>query len=280
MAGVMWRPLGKFDRGARSAARIQAHFAAQWLARAARAYIPARPNDDHTNLGWDDRLGGFTTHALPNGTRLALTVADLTLAVVSAAGVVSDALALDGRTERGARGWIGERVVANGLDPSALDAPLPYDMPAHPLATGAAYATRACATALGDLAAWFANADAMLAAIRRQLVEQELLNAPPVRCWPHHFDLDTLVTVAPGRTAGVGFSPGDGYYDEPYFYVSLYPAPDIATLPRLPAIGHWHVKDFTAAIATARRIVDARDQARETEAFVRGAVDAAVKALA
>ncbi len=40
-------------------ARLQAHYAAQWLARAARAYIPPRPHDGHTNLGWDDAFGGL-----------------------------------------------------------------------------------------------------------------------------------------------------------------------------------------------------------------------------
>ncbi len=103
--------------------------------------------------------------------------------------------------------------------------------------------------------------------------------APPVRCWPHHFDLDTLVTVAPGRTCGVGFSPGDDYYDEPYFYVSLFPAPDAATLPRLGSIGHWHTKNFTAAVATARRIVDAEHQGGEVERFLRAASAAAIDAL-
>jgi hypothetical protein len=44
----------------------------------------------------------------------------------------------------------------------------------------------------------------------------------------HHFDLATLTTL-PARNAdatgyvGVGLSPGDEYYDEPYFYVSVYP---------------------------------------------------------
>jgi len=85
------------------------------------------------------------------------------------------------------------------------------------------------------------------------------------------------VTVAPSRTTGVGFSPGDDFYDEPYFYVSLYPAPDVASLPRLPAIGHWHATPFTAAIATAGRIVEAEDQRREVEAFLRAAVGIAIK---
>jgi hypothetical protein len=88
-----------------------------------------------------------------------------------------------------------------------------------------------------------------------------------------------LVTIAPGRTTGIGFSPGDDFYNEPYFYVSLYPGPDVATLPPLPAIGHWHATPFTAAIARARRIVEAEDQKREVEAFLRTAVEIAIKAL-
>jgi hypothetical protein len=100
-----------------------------------------------------------------------------------------------------------------------------------------------------------------------------------VRCWPHHFDLDTLVTVAPGRTSGIGFEPGDEHYDEPYFYVSVYPAPDAASSPPLPAIGHWHTTHFTAAIAAAQRIVAAKDQGGAVEEFLQTAVDAAIKAL-
>jgi hypothetical protein len=95
----------------------------------------------------------------------------------------------------------------------------------------------------------------------------------------HHFDLDILVTITPGGTMGVGFSPGDGFYNEPYFYVSLYPGPDVASLPRQPAIGHWHTTPFTAAIASARRIVEAKDQNREVEAFLHEAVEIAIKAL-
>lgn len=61
MDGTGWRPLRGVDRGHLREARLRAHHAMQWLARAARACIPARPDDAHTNLGWDDRLDGFTT---------------------------------------------------------------------------------------------------------------------------------------------------------------------------------------------------------------------------
>ena len=137
---MSWRPLKAFDRARLSPARVQAHFAAQWLARVARAYVPARPDDGHTNFGWDDRFGGFTTHALPSGARLGLKVADLRLVFFDATGEIADPLALDGRRDADARAWLGRHAAANGYDPATLDARLPYDMPAHPIAAGGAYA--------------------------------------------------------------------------------------------------------------------------------------------
>jgi hypothetical protein len=78
---------------------------------------------------------------------------------------------------------------------------------------------------------------------------------------------------------GAGLSPGDEYYDEPYFYVSVYPRPDSATLPRLPKLGHWHTHEFTAAIAPAHQIVAANNQKDEVDEFLKVAVDVAIKIL-
>ena len=44
-----WMPLRGIDQRRLSEARLQAHHAVQWLARAARAYIPPQPDDEHTN---------------------------------------------------------------------------------------------------------------------------------------------------------------------------------------------------------------------------------------
>jgi hypothetical protein len=51
-------------------------------------------------------------------------------------------------------------------------------------------------------------------------------------------------------------------------------------LPALPAIGHWHTKSFTAAIAPATRICAAKDQGNTVEEFLRVAVDATINAIA
>ena len=113
----------------------------------------------------------------------------------------------------------------------------------------------------------------------RQGIVARGIDAPPVRCWPHHFDLDSLIALgaAPVRTAGLGFCPGDEYYDQPYFYVSSHPRPDVAALPHLPPVGHWHTHHFTAAVAVADRILAADDQRAATQAFLRAATDILVR---
>src|SRR6266851_1079657 len=154
---------------------------------------------------------------------------------------------------------------------------------AHAISQGAAYGPAGLSDALDELAAWFANAALLIGSIQRQMIGRKLA-ASPARCWPHHFDLATLTTLpAPSpdatRYVGAGLSPGDEYYDEPYFYVSVYPEPDPAALPSLPTLGHWHLRDFMAAVATAHKIVAAKNQQAETDDFLRAAVDGAIKVL-
>jgi hypothetical protein len=277
-----WRPLGRVDFSRLREARMQAYYAAQWLARAARAYIPPRADDGHTNLGWDNSFDGFTTHPLADGTRLGLRVSDLTLALLED-GRIAHAFPLNGRSEAEARAWLGQQMQARNLSPSALDLPLPYALPPHPLAQGARYDAAALAEPLCELAAWYANGFCALGAIMQRLVERGL-PAPEVRCWPHHFDLDCLTSIGDGGAGakpsmGAGFSPGDQYYEEPYFYISIYPRPEASALPCLPALGHWHVEDFLAALVPASRIIALKDRQAETEAFLHAAADGIVKVL-
>jgi hypothetical protein len=257
------------------AARLQAHYAAQWLGRAARAYVPAQLHDRHTNLGWDDAFGGLTTHPLPDGSRLGLRIADLTLAFLD---VHPHALALDGRADAEVRTWLGGHVAARNLAAGKLDDPQPYAMPDHVLALGARYSLDEIGGALKVLAAWYANANAALVGVQKHLAGKRL-NAPAVRCWPHQFDLDCPVALPRGRIMGIGYSPGDEFCDEPYFYTSMWPEPSIPGLPLLPAMAHWHTYKFLAALAPAHKIVAAHDQGAYVQQFLDVSVAAALHAL-
>lgn len=272
-----WQPIRDFDQARLRAARLQAHFAIQWLARMSFAYVPAQPADFHSTLGWDDALGGLMTFAMPDGSTLGLQFGDLTLALMPASGARS-LFALHGRRNADVRAWLGPHMTARGLDPAALDKPLPYKLPESEIGSTEPYAAAENALGLREHILWFSNCNAALvSAIDKHVPRQ--LNAPPVRCWPHHFDLDSLVTIKPGHTTGVGYEPGDHYYDEPYFYVSLNPQRDLATLPAPPAIAHWHGHKFTAAIATASRIVHAPDQGAAVEEYLRFSIEMAFKVL-
>jgi hypothetical protein len=257
------------------AARLQAHYAAQWLARTTRAYIPPQAHDGHTNLGWDDAFGGLTTHPLPDGSRLGLRIADLTLAFLDQH---PHALPLDGRADAEVRTWLGGHVAARNLAAGKLDDPSPYAMPDHALALGARYSLDELGDALKVVAAWYSNANAALGGVQRHLATKKL-KAPVVRCWPHHFDLDCSVALPRGRIMGIGFSPGDEYCDEPYFYTSMWPEPFIPSLPLLPAMAHWHTYKFLAALAPAHKIVAATDQGAYVQQFLDVSVQAALDAL-
>ena len=226
-----WRPLRSIDNGRLREARLQAHYAVQWLARVARGYIPPQPDDGHTSLNWVSALNGFMTQPLKNGTRLSLQVNNLTLALhESDAAAAVKLFSLNGRSNEQARQWLGEQFSKRNLDTRAFDADSPYEIPAHAIAQGAVYDAAGSADALIELAAWFANAANLLGQIQKNIIERKLATSP-VCCWPHHFDLATLTMLPKPATdetgyVGVGLSPGDGYYDEPYFYVSVYPKPD------------------------------------------------------
>jgi len=269
---MAWRPIRDVDFSRLRKVRVEAHHAVQWLARAARAFVPPQPDDSHTSLGWDDALDGFVTRPLNGDLQLGLRITKLTLTLASPS--VEMSFTLVGRTDADARPRLGELLAAHDLDPARLDAKLPYDIGDH-----GAYEAAKSADVLTELAAWFANAHRSLGRVRNQLIARGL--APlPVRTWPHHFDMATLSLLETGdaehaRSINAGFSPGDEHYEEPYFYVSPYPYPVAEKLPSLP-LGHWHVRGFTGAVAPASRIIECKDRQTAAEQFLDAAVPAAI----
>jgi hypothetical protein len=285
MTALDWRPLAGVDFARLREARVQAHYAVQWLARAARAYIPANPDDSHTNLGWEDSFGGFATHKV-QGARLALKLLPLTLAIFEGTDPTpSRTFMLAGRKDADAHAWLGEEVGALGLDARKLDVEVPYRLPPHKVAMNGAYSLTEVEEGLRELAYWYSNASRSLGRVH-QAMRANKFEVSPLRCWPHHFDYAALIAIYPpgetvegARSIGVGLSPGDEHYNEPYFYVTPWPYPDRAKLPELPAIGRWHTQNFTAAVVPAHRILAAEARQATTEKFLAEALVAAVKAL-
>jgi hypothetical protein len=267
-----------------ASARVEVHWAAQIVAAVGRALIPAVPDDSHTSLEWLEAerllLGGAT----PRGLRLGLRPADLTLVLRDPQdrnGEARRELPLVGRTLDEARLW-----AAAALGAVATVVP-PYDMPPHAVAHGGTF-SGGDGAALEEIDRWYAAADGFLREVRRTRSHPPT-NASPVRCWPHHFDIATLIELPPGasverRTIGVGLSPGDGSYQEPYFYVTPWPYPASGSDPQLPGLpggAVWHRTGWFGAVLTATAIFAAADASpsKRAEAVSRF-LDAAVGAAA
>ncbi len=275
-----WAELGTIDPQALVEARLQAHHAVQWLARAARANLAPPPDDSHTNLGWDRERAALMSHPLARSDAgpmcFGLRLAPLTL-LVTIGDELLDELALDGRRDAEAGAWIDQHADASGLR-APSSAILPYVMPNHPVAAGGKYVSVARSSELAALTRWFGFADDLLHETRAR-VAQIGTDSTPVRCWPHHFDMATLLKLKDGdpETApsiGIGMSPGDESYPQPYFYVSPWPRPAASALPDPPAPGHWHTKDFFAAVITAETLLGTPNRPATTRDFLSAAIAA------
>jgi hypothetical protein len=255
-----------------SDARRQLHHAAQLATAAGISYLPARPDDSHTNLEWL-ASGMLASHVVPSTKpfRIAVRAADLTLFLLDASNMPIAQTQLGGRTMRDAAAWIQDRLREIGTDPSRFTLRRHYEIPHHPVGDGAPFDTRNAA-AFQQLSSWYSLAAEVLESIRSATP-----NVSAVACWPHHFDIAVLIDVASGKTIGVGMEPGDVYYDEPYFYVNLHPAPASPPAAALAGHGSWHTHEWIGAVLPVSRLdANVADDAR---AFLASAIVACRAAL-
>ena len=262
-------------------ARLEVHHAAQLVSIAVgRALVPARDDDSHTALAWLDVPRQWVGEKVPGtgGVRAGLRPADLVLTVGGRDDPAGQQLELPGRRRDEALDWLRSQLAVHGVDPQAVVLDFHFEMPPHPIEDGAPWNT-GLAAARAELARYYAAAAALLAEVALDN------DASPILTWPHHFDIGTLLAHGDDgtRSLGVGLSPGDGYYAEPYFYVSPYPRPSESPPslppPTLPG-GHWHDEErFFGAVLTTTELVASGDPESAARAFLGEAIAASRRLL-
>ncbi len=273
-----WRTVGEIDSRELVEARTQLHWAVQPVMAFADCALEHLSDDSQANLGWRDDLEALVGRQRPDGFSAGLRIPDMTLMVFDEGGATADSISLEGQTIDSAVSWLEEEVAARSGGPPERPIRIrDYEMPEHPVAEGAAFVLD-YSPAFAELARWFANGN---------LVLKELTSSArgwaEVRCWPHHFDLGTVISIessgdaSSGRSIGVGMSPGDTSFPEPYFYVNPYGLAQVPEeRPPLDSGGHWHAEGWFGAVLTAQSIVGFPEDSRESAAssFLRGAIDA------
>ena len=249
----MWHALGSVEPPALVSSRETLHHAATLLALAGASYLDPREDDSHTSMSWLETAGALATEQLPAAApfRFALRVRELSLVVIDdGSHRESAAFSLDGQTRTDALAWMRREAGRRGLDGERLRSRLHFAIAPHPTDEGRPF-ERAADGTLDELASWYADANFILQGTRKRYD-----SAGPVRCWPHHFDIATLVRLPPGgtlQTIGIGLSPGDASYAEPYYYVSPYPRPEIG--PRALSVGRWHTEGWSGGVLVGSMIV-------------------------
>ncbi len=256
---MKWTKLGDVDPKELTNARLELHWAAQIPAAAGETLLPLRPDASHTSLQFTNGLLAGEPIA---SKRAGLRLRDLTLVVLTGDTIAAE-LPLAKRTLDD-----GLRFLAKELGAEKLTRPK-HDLPEHAVANGAAFEGSAQAH-YAELERWFENA-----ALAITEAAKDKANASPVRCWPHHFDIASLVKLDDIRSIGLGMSPGDSTYAEPYFYVTPwpYPPPEM-TLPALRGGVRWNTKGWIGVVLPGSRLVVAESQEQTVSDMLREGYDA------
>lgn len=273
-----WKELKNIDKSVLIDVRLQLHFAAQYCAAFGRYLLPPRKDDSHTSIQWLPDKGVFRTRDLSGAERIriALDPGNFALLVEERRGEAVQ-IKLDGKTRQEVLDEFHEVLRSKNVNAEQARLEMPYEMPEHTLLSDGRFQLDASMKeALEVLIACFTNTALLL---QKQFYLED--KASPVRTWPHHFDIATLVKVEGNpdpklaKSIGVGLSPGDETYHEPYYYVTPWPYPDREKpLPDLPA-GEWHTVGWTGAVLHFRDLaaLPAGDQEGIARQFLKEAYD-------
>lgn len=258
----------------------QAHHAAQIASEVGKAWAAPREDDSHSSFAFRvGALHGEPALATPPF-HAALSLATLELVIADAADTPLALRALDGATSAEGTAWMraeAERRAGPARQPAR---PAP-DLPPHPVAQGAAFRfDRAAGAALVRL---LDQADTVL---RR--IAEPLPAAGPLRVWPHHFDLATLVPLAAGpdgvaASLGLGLAVPDAFAASGYWYASPWRAEPPARAPEWPSLpwGRWAPRGDELPLGVlpldALSGLAPRDAARAVAAFFAAASAAAAR---
>lgn len=263
---ALWKPLGETPPVTLSIAHQQPHHLSQWLARFARGYLEPAADDSHTSLTWRRDLSAMTTReAQIDGGKLALAMNPraLSLAVLVDGGVTEEFPA-HGRNDAEAGRWVKEKLNDYGLDPAALDAPSPYEMPPSPYTQGAAYNALSEKNALTEICRYYENADLVIAAAAEPY--RNFKPGPsPVRIWPHHFDIAMTIALEEGefetaQSIGAGLAVPDRLSPEFYWYAYPWPNNSFNALSDIGGLERYRLKDFSGLALPMSTAVAAKDQ--------------------
>ncbi|WP_350285159.1 hypothetical protein [uncultured Croceitalea sp.] len=227
----------------------QLHFAAQYLATAAKSFLVAKDDDSHTNIGFSIASKRLQTRSLTdNGLLLSLNLMDFSLEWNSQK---TEPLVLNDKTHSDVTDWLRRTSVL-------LEFKKPYQFDLHyelPFAIEDTFIFKSLQNeALED---FFTTRSIAQKAIQSFLEEESLVSE--IRIWPHHFDLGAFATISDTKkSVGVGLAVADTVVPQTYFYISGYQnnAPIDPTRLDTLTLGKWKNNTFKGGVLSAQKVTE------------------------
>jgi hypothetical protein len=270
-----WKNIKGVDLEVLKATRKALHQAVQIVGALPRHLLPHDPTDGTASLEWSNADKGLQSIAVPNShdleVRAGLSFKTFSLYIIYADNS-ADSFGMTGKSVVEGLDWLKEELGKMAYAGEKLTLDLPYEIEDYDYSSSLEVDKRA----LKQYTRLYRNTHGILS---------DLVNkwdkAFDIRCWPHHFDLATLIPVetdAEGeivKSIGVGLSPGDDGIHEPYLYVNVWPEVDTAALKEhsLPA-GHWNAEGWSGAVLTYTELVNSSDQKESFTQFIDIAIQA------
>jgi len=252
------------------------HEAIQLIASTGISYVQKRQDDSHTNCEWSRSLKSFVGNVFgeKNDICLGLNIADLKLLLLKENWTIIEEFNLNCKSLGEILTWMKNNYECFGLNFDQFTLDKHYDIPAKYVLEGGKFNIEN-KQAFQELSDYYANADMVLRSYK-----SDLTNTTPVRCWPHHFDIATLLNIGQEKlqSIGIGFSPGDNKNPEPYYYITMWPYPDLekVSLPDI-SIGKWNIEGWIGTSLSASAIIkntDEQTQSRMVLDFIEDSVSA------
>jgi len=282
-----WKIAGNIESEQLIEARLQLHYAVQFIAGVGASLAEPQPDFSHTSMQWHpdsqgDRFAnrGLFVGALIPATQpfqVALNPISLTSSILDSQGNPLATFPLAHQTIAEVLNWHKLEIAKLGAEADRIELPI-YglnEFPDHAIAHGGTFAPdREAARQL--LTNYYANTQQLLLKITAQFP-----GASAIRIWPHHFDIATLIdlphTVNGEPVVGIGMSPGDNNYSDPYWYLYTYPSLATDNLPDLDGSGFWHTENWIGAVLRASQLSGEGEKPwQQIETFLNSALNIAI----
>lgn len=267
-----WNKIVGVDLTQINSTRKALHQAVQLVGAAPRNVLTHDPTDTSASLEWTAAIKGLQSIPISKSgdpdLRAGLSFDDFSLNIEKGNQLIAS-LQLEGKSTEDGLAWIKSTLKDIGVDSGKINLELPYEIEDYDYSQ----TLNADSEALREFTKLYSNTSILLSNIVEQWEK-----AYDIRCWPHHFDLATLIPVETDekgeilKSIGVGLSPGDEGINEPYLYVNVWPNVDGLEKHQLPA-GHWNKEGWSGAVLTYSELLTDNEQEKSFVGFAQAAIE-------